>query len=173
MILCQKYFPTKIRKAKGLCHFICFKVLRKKNALWAQRGQLNEMRKVIRVSMWPIWKNMSLKRLREEFFMSLRRLNDTLSKKGKKVFLACSILEWYVNEMLTRVVLRRIRNVHLFKGLRTSRFRNAFKCSKKVSYVWHMHALYEWVMFARKKRTPGTSKHVNVKNIRFQSVQAL
>ena len=106
-------------------------------------------------------------------FMSLKRLNETFSKKGKKVFLACSILEWYVNEMLTRVVLRRIRNVNLFKGLRTSRFRNAFKCSKKVSYVWHMHALYEWVMFARKKRTPGTSKHVNVKNIRFQSVQAL
>ena len=83
--------------------------------------------------------------------MSLKRLNETFSKKGKKGFLACSMLEWYVNEMLTRVVLRRIRNVNLFKGLRTSRFRNAFKCSKKVSYVWHMHALYEWVMFAKKE----------------------
>ena len=51
----------------------------------------------------------------------------------KRMFYGRKEAIWNECEMLIRVVLRPIRNVNSFKRLRTSRLRNAFKCSKKVS----------------------------------------
>ena len=82
----------KIRKAIGFCHFICFKVLRKKNVLRAQRGQLNEMRKVYEGQYATDMKEYEPQGAKRRVFMGLKRLNEMFSKKGKKVFFVCSIL---------------------------------------------------------------------------------